>query len=41
VRTCFPALPKTSTTKSDAPFIAVAWSVHSSVLLTRRSIPKF
>jgi hypothetical protein len=31
---CLPASPKTSTTKSDAPFIASAWSPQSSVLLT-------
>jgi hypothetical protein len=35
VRMCFPTSPKTSIMKSDAPFMAAAWSVHSSVLLIR------
>jgi hypothetical protein len=35
VRICRPASPKTSTVKSDAPFMAAAWSVHSRVLLIK------
>src|ERR1700730_12241810 len=35
VRMCLPASPKTSTMKSDALFMAAAWSVHSRVLLLR------